>query len=427
MKTLIVHPSELKGEVELPTSKSHSIRAIVFATMAHGTSRLDKLLGSPDIEHALKASGQVGAKITFSNGPIEIEGTGGVFHAPEQEIDAGNSGQVLRFFGALAALCDKEVTLTGDDSIKTNRPVKPLLDALNMMGASAKSANDNNMAPIHIKGPAKAAEVTLDGEDSQPVSGILMLAAHLDGTSTIHVTHPGEKPWIELTLDWFKRLNIDCENQDYALYKVSGKNKYKGFNYTVPGDLSSAAFPTAAAFATKSKLVLKNFDRSDVQGDKKFFDALEEMGASFKYDKKKKELFVDGTQTLTGKELDINDYIDAVTILAVIGALAEGKTVLKNAAIARKKESDRIFCIVQELKKMNVDIQETEDGLIVKKSDFKDATVESHQDHRIAMSLVVAGLAADGSTIVQNTECIRKSYPNFVEDLSALGARIEVQ
>jgi 5-enolpyruvylshikimate-3-phosphate synthase len=165
----------------------------------------------------------------------------------------------------------------------------------------------------------------------------------------------------------------------------------------------------------------------DVQGDKKFFEALEKMGARFEYDKKKKEMHVDGTQTLKGAVLDINDHIDSITILAVLGCLAEGTTEIINAQIARKKESDRIECITKELQKMNADIKERPDGLIIKKSNLKDATVISHHDHRIAMSLTIAGLIAQGSTIVQGVDCIKKSYPNFVEDLKHLGAKIEVR
>ncbi len=427
MKSLLVKPSKLKGEVELPTSKSHSIRAVIFASMAKGKSKLDKLLDSPDIENALKACQMMGAKITYSDGPVEIQGTDGQFNSPEEEIDSGNSGQVLRFIGALAALGDGVTTLTGDESIRTNRPVLPLLKALRKLGAKAKSLEGNDCAPITIEGPAKAGPVSLNGEDSQPVSGILMLAAFLEGTTKLDVTKPGEKPWIDLTLSWFDKVGIPYANDRYRHYTIKGKNSIKAFNYTVPGDFSSAAFPAAAAFATRSKVTLKNIDMSDVQGDKKFFEALEKMGATLDYDDSKKEMFVDGTQPLTGQELDINDYIDAITILAVLGCLAEGTTVLKNAAIARRKESDRIECICRELKKMNAEIEETPDGLIIKKSELKDATVESHDDHRIAMSLTIAGLAAEGSTIIQNVECVKKSYPSFVEHLLHLGADIEVE
>jgi len=243
----------------------------------------------------------MGAKVTYSDGPLEIEGTDGLFNSPEEEIDAGNSGQVLRFIGAIAALGEGVTTLTGDESIQTNRPVLPLLKALRKLGAKAKSVEGNDCAPITIQGPAKAGVVSMDGEDSQPVSGILMLAAFLEGTTELNVKKPGEKPWIDLTLSWFEKMNIPFENDRYRHYKIKGKNSIKAFNYTVPGDFSSAAFPAAAAFATRSKVTLKNIDMSDIQGDKKFFEALEKMGAKLEYDDSKKEMFVDGTQPLTGK------------------------------------------------------------------------------------------------------------------------------
>ncbi|MCH9633801.1 MAG: 3-phosphoshikimate 1-carboxyvinyltransferase [Chlamydiae bacterium] len=427
MTSIIIQPSKLQGEIDLPTSKSHSIRSIIFASLAKGKSRLYKLLDSPDIEQALKACQMMGAKITYTNEFIEIEGTNGTFNPPEGDIDSGNSGQVLRFIGALAALGHGRTTLTGDESVRTNRPVKPLLDALNALGASAKSVLENDCAPIVIEGPACAGKVTVKGEDSQPVSGILMLAAFLEGETEITVKKAGEKPWIDLTLSWFDRMHIPFEKKGYSYYKIKGKNTLQPFEYVVPGDFSSAAFPVAAAFATKSTLTLKNIDMDEVQGDKKFFDALNKMGATFNYNATKKEMLVDGTQPLKGCELDVNDYIDAITILAVIGCLAEGTTTIKNAAIARKKESDRISCICKELKKMNAEIEETPDGLIVKKSELRDATVESHDDHRIAMSLTIAGLFAKGTTIIQNIHCIKKSYPSFVDHLSHLGAEIKVK
>lgn len=425
MTSLMIKPSKLSGEIELPTSKSHSIRSIIFASMAEGKSTLHKLLDSPDIEATLKACQMMGAKITYSDGPIEIEGTGGRFSVPTEEIDAGNSGQVLRFIGALAALGSEETTITGDESVRNNRPVKPLLEALNQLGVETKSA-ENGHAPIQIKGPAKAGNVTMPGEDSQPVSGILMLASFLEGTTHLKVENVGEKPWLDLTLSWLSKFNIPVSHENYSSFKVEGPNTIKAFEYTAPGDFSSSAFPAAAAFVTKSKLTLKNVDMSDVQGDKEFFHALELMGAKFDYNEQKKEMFIDGTQTLTGTTLDINDHIDSVTILAVLGCLAEGTTTITNAEIARKKESDRIECIAKELQKMNAEIEETPDGLIVKKSELKDATVEAHHDHRIAMSLSIAGLMAEGSTIVQGVECMKKSYPNFVEHLKHLGADIEI-
>lgn len=426
MTHFIVSPSHLSGSIELPTSKSHSIRAIIFASLAEGKSSLRKLLDSPDIHAALKACELFGAKITFSNELVEIEGTQGKFHTPSHEIDSGNSGQVLRFIGALAALGKGETTLTGDNSIKTNRPVKPLLEALNQLGVETKS-RENGYAPISIKGPAHAGRVTMSGEDSQPVSGILILASQLNGTTEIEVLHPGEKPWIELTLYWLRRFHVEVTHQNYAHYTIKGATRFKSFDYTVPGDFSSATFPVAAAFATRSKITLKNLDMEDVQGDKKFFVALEMMGARFQYDPKKKEMFVDGTQPLHGAVLDINDHIDSITILAVLGCLAEGTTEIVNAEIARRKESDRIECITKELQKMNADIKERGDGLIIKKSTLKDATVFAHHDHRIAMSLTIAGLMAQGSTIIQGVDCIKKSYPNFVEHLKHLGAKIEVR
>ncbi len=425
MTDLIVHPSILSGKVDIPSSKSHSIRAIIFASLAQGTSHIYKRLDSPDIHHTIKACRQIGAEIQENGDDLIIRGTAGHFNAPKDEIDSGNSGQVLRFIGTLAALGAGETILTGDHSIQTRRPVKPLIDALKQLGASARSLKNNDCAPIAIKGIAKPGTVLINGQDSQPVSGLLMLAAFLEGETTIKVNDPGEKPWIDLTLYWLDKFDIPYENDQYKHYKVTGKKILKAFDYTVAGDFSSAAFPAAAALLSNSKITLNNMNMDDPQGDKKIFEAFKKMGALISYDKERRELTIEGSN-LVGKELDINDYIDAITILSVVGSFAKGDMHIKNAAIARKKESDRIKAISAELKKMGAKITEKPGGLIVHPSPLNGSTLNTYHDHRMAMSLTIAALHAKGPSKIIDVDCISKSYPSFVNDMQKLGAKIEV-
>lgn len=392
--------------------------------MAKGKSRIQHPLPSPDTVAMVDAMRHLGAVIDMTDDALIIDGAAGKLNPAEDVIDCGNSGQVLRFIGALAALSESYTILTGDFSIRHNRPIAPLLIALNQLGAFAVSSRQDGYAPIIIKGPLKGGKASLDGRDSQPISGLLMLGAF--APLELHVTNPGEKPWIALTLSWFEKLGIPYENKNFEYYKMKGHTHLNSFDYKVPGDFSSAAFPIAAAIISGSEITLDNIDLSDSQGDKAIIDAFKSMGADFASDGNK--LIVKKGKTLKGATLDINDFIDALPILAVVGCFASTETQIVNAAIARNKESDRIHCIAMELKKMGADIEEKHDGLIVRPSGLHGAKdLQSHHDHRLAMALSVAALGARGESVIHGIECVAKSYPNFFEHLIRLGAKVVIE
>ncbi len=421
MTKAIIKPSSLRGNITIPSSKSHTIRALLFALMAKGKSRIALPLVSPDTLAMLDAIRKVGAKTEISPTELIIEGVAGELKPTEDIIQCGNSGLVLRFIGAIAALSSSYTILTGDQSIRKNRLVAPLLGALNQLGAFATSARLDDYAPIIVKGPLKTNKAILTGEDSQPVSALLMLGAFFP--LEIEVINPGEKPWIHLTLSWLDRFNIPYENHNFEKYKLKGGSALSSFDYKVPGDFSSAAFPIAAALVTNSEITLENIDLKDVQGDKVIIKILESMGARFEYDHNR--LTVQKGFALTGSRIDINDLIDALPILAVVGCFASGQTEIINGAIARKKESDRIHCIVTELKKMGADIEERPDGLIVRTSSLHGSKdLSAHHDHRLGMALAVAALGANGKSVIDGVECIAKSYPSFFDDFRKIGAQL---
>lgn len=393
--------------------------------MGRGKTTLRNHLHSPDSMAMIRAIKHFGAQIDLFSDRIEIEGLGGQLRAAEDIIDAGNSGQILRFIGALAAILPSYTVLTGDLSIRHRRPIQPLLDSLQRLGVFAKSTRLDGFAPIVIRGPLKGGETEIEGEDSQPVSGLLIAASFADGPTEIQVKNPGEKPWIDLTLSWLEYLKLAYEREDYTYYRVQGGGGFEGFDYTVPGDFSSLTFPLIAALISDSTLTLGNVDMVDVQGDKKIIQILKGMGAKITVDHKKKELHVKRGNRLRGIEIDINDCIDAVTPLAVLGCYAEGKTEIRNGGIARKKECDRISAIAKELKKMGAYIQEKEDGLTIHSSPLKGAVVNTYHDHRMVMSLSVAALGAQGETVVQEVSSISKTYRNFANHLQQLGANLE--
>lgn len=425
MRQYLVKKAKLSGNIVIPPSKSHTLRSIFFGSLGNGKSVIYHYLPSNDTQAMIEACRLFGAKIEQSPKHIEIQGINGKIHHAQDVIQAGNSGIVFRFCSALGALAQHPVVVTGDESIRYRRPIKPLLDALSQLGVSAVSMRGDGHAPVIIQGPITSGKATITGEDSQPVSALLIASVFAERPIEITVQNAGEKPWIALTLDWFDRLGIPYENHACEYYRLSGHAQYEGFEYTVPGDFSSAAFPIAAALVTQSELTIHNVDMHDSQGDKELITVFQRMGAHIEIDERNKILHVKKGQSLSGVIVDVNNFVDALTILAVVACFAEGETHIHNAAIAKQKECNRIHCIATELRKMGANITETEDGLCVKKSALKGSQLHSYHDHRMVMSLTTAALAAEGETHISSVECVAKTFPTFVHDFNALGANIK--
>jgi 3-phosphoshikimate 1-carboxyvinyltransferase len=419
-QTARIQASSLRGIHKIPPSKSQTMRALIFASLSKGRSIIRNYLHSPDTDAMIKACRLLGAQIKVMAEILEVEG--GLAPA-EDVIDAGNSGIVLRFIGAISALTSRYTVITGDDSIRHRRPVRPLLDGLTQLGAFAVSSRGDDHAPIIIKGPLKGGTALIEGEDSQPVSGLLMAAAFAPAKTELFVTNPGEKPFVELTLSWFDRLGIPYENDGYEKYVVPGHAEIDGFDYFVPADWSSASYPIAAALITNSELTIEGVDFNDAQGDKDLVVLLQEMGAKFHI--QDHSLTVLPGSRLKGCKIDVSRFIDAITLLPVIGCFAEGTTEIVGGKIARLKECDRISSIVSELRKMGAKIEEREDGMTIEQSSLQGALTHSYADHRMAMSLTVAGLAAEGETVISGVESVAKSFPGFFDRLRELGAKIE--
>ncbi len=420
----IVNKSSISGAITVPTSKSQTLRAILFASLGLGKSHIHNHLQSPDIDAMIQACRLFGVKIEVTDGHLTVNGLAGSIHCTENVIDAGNSGIVLRFCGAVGSLSSHPVVVTGDASVRHRRVIQPLLDGLNQLGVRAESMRGDGGAPIIVKGPLQSGCAVISGEDSQPVSGILIASAFAPGPVTLNVKNPGEKPWVAMTLSWFDRLGIDYQHHNFERYQMAGKSSYEGFEYHVPGDLSSAAFPIAAALITQSELTLYNVDLQEMQGDKELISIFQQMGAGIEWDFVRKTLSIQPKAKLRGVSVDINNCVDAVTILAAVACFAEGTTHIQNAAIARNKECNRLQGITEELRKMGAHIHETADGLVVQGSKLRGSEVHSYHDHRMAMSLAVAGLGAEGKTKITSTECVSKTFPSFIQDFNAIGASI---
>ncbi|MFP4426520.1 MAG: 3-phosphoshikimate 1-carboxyvinyltransferase, partial [Spirochaetaceae bacterium] len=285
----------------------------------------------------------------------------------------------------------------------------------------------NGCAPFVVRGPLTGGKSFVDGIVSQYVSTTVFAATLAEGDSEIMVDKANEVPYIEMTLQWMRSLGVEVEmEEEYNRFFVKGGQKYSSFDKPVPGDFSSAAFFLIGAAITDSRVTLRGLDTQDVQGDKALIDILREMGAEITVqDHGRGGIEINGGGKLKGCVIDCSPTPDSVPILSVLGCVAEGETRLINIESSRLKETDRPLLMQQELRKMGADIELTDKELIIRKRDLFGAEVRSHRDHRIAMALCVAGLIAQGETVVDHVESATISFPGFDTSLRELGAEVE--
>lgn len=425
MKLVVEKTEKLGGEITIPGSKSHTIRAVIIASLAEGTSKILKPLKSDDTMVAVNTCKALGAKINMENEKEWIiEGFNHTPKNPEAALNMANSGTSLRLLsGIIAALCDFEIQLEGDESL-SSRPMQPLLKSFNKLGAEALSINNDGCCPIKIKGKMIGGNTEIIGVTSQYISSLLLACPLLEKDTEITLVTPNEIPYIKMTLKWLDEQGIKYEaSEDLTKFKVFGNQNYKKFEKTIPADWSSAAFPLVGAAITQSNVLLKGLNMGDVQGDKAIIDYLKKMQADIQTEEQ--GIRIKG-KSLQGCELDINNTPDALPALSVLGCFADGTTTLINVAQARIKETDRIRVMAEELGKMNADIKEREEGLIIHKSTLKGNKVRGRNDHRIVMALSLAGLIAEGKTEITTAESINVTYPNYVKSMKTLGAKMTI-
>jgi len=302
-----------------------------------------------------------------------------------------------------------------------SRPMGPLIDALKRLGASFES--DDDRCPLTVRGPVLGGDTSVDAVSSQFLSALLIALPMADGNSTVTVERLNERPYVEMTLDWLRRLGAEISVADeMSFFRICGNFVYPSFDRVVPGDFSTAAFPLAMVSILGGELSLKNLDFDDFQGDKAVFEYFERMGVEV--ERGENQALVRSSGRLSGGEFDLNATPDALPIMAVAGAFADGETVLTNCPQARIKETDRIALMTRELRAMGADVEELPDGMVIRGGGLKGGEVDSHGDHRIAMALTIAALAAEGATSINDAEAASVTYPNFYKDISLLGAEI---
>lgn len=432
--------------IEVPPSKSHSMRALVLAAFAEGSSQIKNLLMSGDTKTAISVFESLGVKFkieqktNFSADIIVFPPKEGLKKRIEKQkqikIDAGNSGTLFYFLGSILSLMSSDFILTGDSSI-LKRPAKPLIEIYEELGLKYEFLDGFEKAPIRVLPGSsliknlKGKTLCLEGDFSQVISGLLLGAGLLDFPLQINLKRAGELPYLKMTLHWLKTCGIKFDvSDDFKTFKIIGSQKILGFSAGIPADWSSAAFPIALALITASTISIKNIDINDVQGDARIVKVLKEMNADIRFEEKSQTLKI-FPSSLKGGTFDCSDIPDAVPALSAIACFAKGETILKNIEICRYKECDRLSVISSELKKLGADITEGRDVLHIIGNAGKNlspASVDSYKDHRIAMMLTVVGFGIDDKDgavfTLKNAECFDISYPSFLEDLKRMGFNI---
>lgn len=413
---LTIQQSDIKGSITAPPSKSYTHRAVAIAALSKRVEVNNPLI-SGDTEATIRAIEYFGAVVEPGKDSLIIEGFDGNPQAPDNVIDVANSGTTLRIMTAVASLVSGSTVLTGDESIR-RRPNTPLLNALNELGAEAFSTRNNGMAPIVVRGKIMGGKIYIDGSiSSQFVSALLITCPFAKNETTIRIKGDlKSKPYVDITLDMMKKAGAEITDIGTS-YTIEPGQKLNLKSYRVPGDFSSASFIIAAG-ALCGDVTVKDMFPSG-QGDSALVGILGKMGADISWNQKKGEVKVSKSK-LQGITVDVGKTPDLVPILAVLGAAAEGTMVIENAEHVRYKETDRLHAMAVELKKMGVDITEEKDRLVIKGGKMNGAKVHGWNDHRVVMSLAVAGMVA-GKTTVDTVESVGISYPGFFDDVKKLG------
>ena len=415
----IVQKSTLSGAVEIPASKSHTIRALIIATLAEGKSTIRHALDSADTRACVAACEKYGARVELGD-TWRVTGVGSRPNAPDNIVDVANSGTTMYFILGTAALSAGYSVITGDDQTR-RRPAQNLIASLNHLGAEAFSTRGNGCAPIIVRGRLKGGAAKIACPTSQYISSLLLCCPLAEGDSEIEVTELNEKPYVEMTLGWLTKQGMDYSHDSMARFHIPGGQAFEPFQERICGDFSSATFFLVAAAVTGSTLTLKGLDMNDSQGDKNVVNMLQEMGIAIKM--KPNELSVEGGE-LRGRELDLNATPDALPALAVAGCFAKGTTRLVNVPQARIKETDRIRAMRTELNALGGKVRELKDGLVIEGKPLNGGKADGGSDHRIVMALAVAGLASKKPIEIATAEAVSVTFPTFADLMRSCGAKI---
>ncbi len=418
---VIITPNKLSGSVVIPPSKSLSHRAIIAASLAKGKSKISNVMYSNDIKATINAMRACGAKIEEYKDYLIIEGSDVI--RKESIIDANESGSTIRFMIPIALVSNEEITFVGKNHL-VKRPLDTFLEIFDKQGIKYERGED--YLPLKVNGGLKSGEFTVRGDiSSQFITGLLYALPLLDGDSVIHIsTEMESKGYIDLTIDILKMFGIEIENRNYQEYYIKGNQKYKPCDYTIEGDYSQSAF-FLVANALGADIKLLAMEEKSHQGDKKIINDMNDFGFSTKFINN--ELVIDKKNPHSAI-IDFSQSPDLGPALTVLASLVPGKSEFINAGRLRIKECDRITCMKEEINKLGGNVEELPDGMIINGvNKLQGGVVDSHNDHRVAMSLAMATLKMDGELKILNASSVSKSFPNFWEVFENLGGKVRYE
>lgn len=419
----IVPREKIVATVRVPGSKSITQRALIAAALAEGDSRLTGPLASEDTDYTAKALRAMGVTVDDQEADWTIIGCGGLITAPGQEIYLGNNGTATRFLTSVAALGEGVFIINGSKRM-TERPIRPLMEALAGWGVAIRSLADTGCPPLEIRAAGINGGRTLlpEGKSSQYLSSLLLVAPYAAHPAVLEVA--GEilsKPYVHMTLAVMEAFGVKVQASPELNHFEIPVGKYRSREYQIEGDASSASYFWAAAAATGGRVTVANVPACSLQGDAELVDILARMGC--RVEKSPAGITVHGPEELRGIEVDMGNCPDVVPTLAVVAARAKGRTVISNIAHLRIKECDRLHVMASELAKLGAKVEERRDSLVIdgqgRAAVLHGAAIETHEDHRIAMSFAVAGLFVPGVKVL-GEECVGKSFPDFWQRFAGL-------
>jgi len=415
--------AKINGEVNLPGSKSLSNRALLLAALAEGTTKITNLLESDDTRHMLNALKQLGIKYTLSDDRTEciVVGNAGPINIESfEELFLGNAGTAMRPLCAALCLGEGSCLLTGEPRMK-ERPIGHLVDALRQAGANINYLENEGYPPLQIEAKGlNGGEVSIDGAISSQFLTALLLAAPM-AKEDMTISILGElvsKPYIDITIHIMKVFGVDIVNDNYEKFTIKGGQTYKAVDsFMVEGDASSASYFLAAAAIKGGTVKVTGMGKESVQGDIAFVDVLEKMGAKVEWG----DDFVSVTKgELNAVDMDFNHIPDAAMTIATTALFAKGTTILRNIYNWRVKETDRLFAMATELRKLGAEVEEGEDYLkITPPKQLKHAAIDTYDDHRMAMCFSLLALDPVSVTI-NEPECTAKTFPTYFEVLESI-------
>lgn len=425
MSKITVSRSSLNGKVICPSSKSYTHRAIFISSLANGNSQIINPLMSRDTLATINACRAFGVEIKRDDHGLIVSGNGSL-KVPDDVINVENSGTTMRFVTAISALLKNGyVIITGDDSIR-KRPMGPLLSALKQLGVKCFSAAGNDKAPIIVEGGGISGNhISIDGSiSSQFISGILIAGVRAEAGISLNVIGKQvSRSYIETTLNVMAKFGAKVEkSKNFRKYDIA-YNKYTPSTFTIPGDFSTAALLLSAGTLAGGEVTVTNLDFSLPQGDSKILEILKKIGAVITINKNKGTVKTVGIGDLDGGEFDLSDTPDLLPVVAILSLKSRNPVRIYGVSHTRYKETDRLRIIASEFRKFGVKTKMHPDEItIVSPKKLKNAHIDSHNDHRLFMSFVIASMMTEKST-VDGLESVDVSYPSFVKDMKKIGAK----